>query len=302
MIRVNGLQKEFGNKVAVQNLSFNLDRGQTLGLIGQNGAGKTTTFRMMLDFIKPTHGTILFDEKPISPAIKQRIGFLPEERGLYQKETIENQILYFASLHGMSRYESRIKLKEWMDRLNVVGLPTDKVQSLSKGNAQKIQLIATTIFSPDLLILDEPFTGLDPVNAGVMMAEIERIKRDGTAIIFSSHNMSGVEKISDEILMLGSGKTLLQGGINEIREGYGRTELYIESNLTESYLKSIESVLSVERRGQGLQLKLSNEDVGRFIFQKAVEKNGYVPVFSQQPPTLDEIFRLMVTQNKETKR
>ncbi|QYU58994.1 ATP-binding cassette domain-containing protein (plasmid) [Weissella confusa] len=302
MIRVNGLQKEFGNKVAVQNLSFNLDRGQTLGLIGQNGAGKTTTFRMMLDFIKPTHGTILFDEKPISPAIKQRIGFLPEERGLYQKETIENQILYFASLHGMSRYEARIKLKEWMDRLNVVGLPTDKVQSLSKGNAQKIQLIATTIFSPDLLILDEPFTGLDPVNAGVMMAEIERIKRDGTAIIFSSHNMSGVEKISDEILMLGSGKTLLQGGINEIREGYGRTELYIESNLTESYLKSIESVLSIERHGQGLQLKLANEDVGRFIFKKAVEKNGYVPVFSQQPPTLDEIFRLMVTQNKETKR
>lgn len=299
MIFVDKLNKLFGSKTAVENLSFSVEGGKVLGLIGQNGAGKTTTFRMILDFIQPSSGKILFDGNLINPQLKKKIGFLPEERGLYQKDTIENQILYFSELHGMTRYDARVALKDWMNRLEVVGKLDDKVQSLSKGNAQKVQLIATTIFEPELLILDEPFTGLDPVNTSLMMNEIERLKDQGTAIIFSSHNMEGVERISDDLLMLGNGKTLMQGKVDEIREGFGRTKLYIESNLQPDYFENINGVVSVSRKKRGLDIVISNEKIGKDIFKKIVRDQEYISVFSQQPPTLDEIFRKTVLNNKE---
>ncbi|MGR8824358.1 ABC transporter ATP-binding protein [Leuconostoc mesenteroides] len=290
MIQLTNLNKTFGQNIAVSNMNMTLTEGKVMGLIGQNGAGKTTTFRMLLNFIKPTSGTITWNDQQITQKDKQRIGFLPEERGLYQKRTVEEQILYFAELHGMKRSDARVALKDWMKRLDVVGKVSDKVQSLSKGNAQKVQMIASLIFEPSLLILDEPFSGLDPVNTSLMMDEIIRLRDNGAMIIFSSHDMNNVTKISDDLTMLKRGKIVLQGPVQNIREQFGRTRVYVESSTSSAALKAIDGVASVTPHGVGYDLILSEEEAGHRVFD-LVTKNGYIPAFSQQPPTLDDIFR-----------
>lgn len=282
MIQLTNLNKTFGQNIAVSNMNMTLTEGKVMGLIGQNGAGKTTTFRMLLNFIKPTSGTITWNDEPITQNDKQRIGFLPEERGLYQKRTVEEQILYFAELHGMKRSDARVALKDWMKRLDVVGKVSDKVQSLSKGNAQKVQMIASLIFEPSLLILDEPFSGLDPVKTSLMMDEIIRLRDNGAMIIFSSHDMNNVTKISDDLTMLKRGKIVLQGPVQNIREQFGRTRVYVESSTSSAALKAIDGVASVTPHGVGYDLILSEEEAGHRVFD-LVTKNGYIPAFSQQP-------------------
>jgi len=297
-LKIDKVRKSFGDKIAVDNLNMVVKPGEVMGLIGQNGAGKTTTFRMILNFISADQGKITWQDGPITQEIKQKIGFLPEERGLYQKMTVEDQILYFAELHGMKRADARIKLQDWMNRLEVVGKPTDKVQTLSKGNAQKIQFIATLIHEPEFLILDEPFTGLDPVNTELLRNEIKRSRDKGAAVIFSNHNMSDVELLSDHLLMLKGGQTILNGTVEAIRDSYGRTRIYLESDLPNEELSVITGVESIEKRGSGRSIKISEAEVGREIFQK-VAKDGYVQAFVQSPPSLDEIFRMEAAENNQ---
>ncbi|PFG84144.1 sodium ABC transporter ATP-binding protein [Lactococcus lactis] len=297
-LKIDKVRKSFGDKIAVDNLNMVVKLGEVMGLIGQNGAGKTTTFRMILNFISADQGKITWQDGPITQEIKQKIGFLPEERGLYQKMTVEDQILYFAELHGMKRADARIKLQDWMKRLEVVGKPTDKVQTLSKGNAQKIQFIATLIHEPEFLILDEPFTGLDPVNTELLRNEIKRSRDKGAAVIFSNHNMSDVELLSDHLLMLKGGQTILNGTVEAIRASYGRTRIYLESDLPNEELSVITGVESIEKRGSGRSIKISEAEVGREIFQK-VAKDGYVQAFVQSPPSLDEIFRMEAAENNQ---
>ena len=296
MLRIERITKQFGDKIAVDSLDMTVEDGSIMGLIGQNGAGKTTTFRMILDFIKSDSGLITWNGKSITQDVKQGIGFLPEERGLYQKMTVEEQILYFAELHGMKRDEARKELVTWMDKLEVVGKITDKVQTLSKGNAQKVQFIATLIHRPNFLILDEPFTGLDPVNTSLLMNEIKTLKENGAAIIFSSHNMSGVELLSDNLTMLKKGKVVLQGDIYGIRNSFGRTQVYVESELADTTLSAIAGVKTIEKQGAGRLIHISDEAVGHDIFKK-VSETGYVQAFVQAPPTLDEIFRKEVAEH-----
>ena len=296
MLRIEHITKQFGDKIAVENLDMTVEDGSIMGLIGQNGAGKTTTFRMILDFIKSDSGLISWNGKPITQDVKQGIGFLPEERGLYQKMTVEEQILYFAELHGMKRDEARKELVTWMDKLEVVGKITDKVQTLAKGNAQKVQFIATLIHRPNFLILDEPFTGLDPVNTSLLMNEIKTLKENGAAIIFSSHNMSGVELLSDNLTMLKKGKVVLQGDIYGIRNSFGRTQVYVESELADTALSAIAGVKTIEKQGAGRLIHIADEAVGHDIFKK-VSETGYVQAFVQAPPTLDEIFRKEVAEH-----
>lgn len=297
-LKIDKVRKSFGDKIAVENLNMVVKPGEVMGLIGQNGAGKTTTFRMILNFISADQGKITWQDGPITQEIKQKIGFLPEERGLYQKMTVEDQILYFAELHGMKRADARIKLQDWMKRLEVVGKPMDKVQTLSKGNAQKIQFIATLIHEPEFLILDEPFTGLDPVNTELLRNEIKRSRDKGAAVIFSNHNMSDVELLSDHLLMLKGGQTILNGTVEDIRASYGRTRVYLESDLSNDELSLISGVESIEKRGSGRSIKISEANVGREIFQK-VAKDGYVQAFVQSPPSLDEIFRMEVAEHDQ---
>ena len=297
-LKIDKVRKSFGDKIAVDNLNMVVKPGEVMGLIGQNGAGKTTTFRMIINFISADQGRITWQDGPINQEIKQKIGFLPEERGLYQKMTVEDQILYFAELHGMKRADARLKLQDWMKRLEVVGKPMDKVHTLSKGNAQKIQFIATLIHEPEFLILDEPFTGLDPVNTELLRNEIKRSRDKGAAVIFSNHNMSDVELLSDHLLMLKGGQTILNGTVEDIRASYGRTRVYLESDLSNDELSLISGVESIEKRGSGRSIKISEANVGREIFQK-VAKDGYVQAFVQSPPSLDEIFRMEVAEHDQ---
>ncbi|MFV0557925.1 MAG: ABC transporter ATP-binding protein [Enterococcus sp.] len=291
MLEVTSLVKKFGDYTAVDNLSFRIEDGQIMGLIGQNGAGKTTTFRLILDFLVADYGEVLWNGHPISSKEYNIIGYLPEERGLYPKVTIEEQLIYFARLRGKTRKEIVPKIDQWMEKFEVKGKKTDKVKSLSKGNQQKIQLIATLIHEPQLIILDEPFSGLDPVNAELLKNGIIELKEKGSCVIFSSHNMDNVEKICDHLIMLKNGQSVLNGKVHEIRESFGRTKVFLESSLTLADIRQFAGVETAHQREDGsLELTLTTPEAGKEIFIEAT-KDGYIPMFNQQPPTLEEIFK-----------
>ncbi|WP_303218831.1 ABC transporter ATP-binding protein [Enterococcus asini] len=299
MLQVEHLEKSFGDYRAVADLSFEIQDGSIMGLIGQNGAGKTTTFRLILDFLKPDQGTVLWNGQPISAKEYNLIGYLPEERGLYPKVSIEEQLVFFAELRGKTRKEILPKIDEWMEKFQVKGKKTDKVKSLSKGNQQKVQLIATLIHEPKLVILDEPFSGLDPVNAELLKDGILQLKQQGSCVIFSSHNMDNVEKICDHLIMLNNGQTVLKGKVHDIRESFGRTKLFLDAGLPVAELEAVAGVKQVATREDGsLELTLSDPKAGEEIFMRATQ-DGYIPMFNQQPPTLEEIFKMKAGKHHE---
>lgn len=299
MLEVKNLKKTFGDYTAVDDLSFTINDGTIMGLIGQNGAGKTTTFRLILDFLEADRGEVLWNGHAISSKEYNLIGYLPEERGLYPKVSIQDQLVFFAELRGKSRKEILPKIDEWMDKFQVKGKKTDKVKSLSKGNQQKVQLIATLIHEPKLVILDEPFSGLDPVNAELLKDGIIELKAKGSCVIFSSHNMDNVEKICDHLIMLNNGVTVLNGKVHDIRESFGRTKLFLESGLSQDQLANLSGVQTVATREDGsLEVTLSDPNVGREIFSLATA-DGYIPMFNQQPPTLEEIFKMKAGEHHE---
>lgn len=299
MLEVTGLKKTFGSIQAVNDVNFKIDNGQIMGLIGQNGSGKTTTFRMILKLLTQDEGKISWNGKPFSKDFFNRIGYLPEERGLNQKMTVEHQILYFAQLRGKAKADIYPLIDKWLEEFQVVGERKDKIKSLSKGNQQKVQLITTLIHEPDLIILDEPFSGLDPVNAELLENGIREARDRGASIIFSSHNMNNVEELCDNMVMLKNGRQVLGGTIHEIRESFGRTRLFLESPLSQTDLEQVPGVLDVRAVNNGTQyITLENAEVGREIFNLAT-KEGYIPTFSQQPPTLEQIFKQIAGEVNE---
>lgn len=299
MLEVQDLKKTFGKLTAVDGISFTINKGQIMGLIGQNGSGKTTTFRIILKLLNQDEGTVLWNGQKFSKEFFDHVGYLPEERGLNQKMTIEHQILYFARLRGKKKAEIEPLIDGWLEEFEVVGARKDKIKSLSKGNQQKVQLICTLIHEPDLIILDEPFSGLDPVNAELLEEGIRKARDRGASIIFSSHNMNNVEELCDNLVMLRHGRQVLNGTIGEIRESFGRTRLFLESNLTEEGLSQIEGVENIRRTNEGAyHIQLSEPAVGRKIFEIATE-DGYIPTFSQQAPTIEEIFKQIAGEQDE---
>ncbi len=299
MLEVRDLSKSFGSLKAVDDVNFTIGQGQIMGLIGQNGSGKTTTFRIILKLLTQNSGTVRWKGKPFSKEFFNHVGYLPEERGLNQKMTVEHQILYFAQLRGKKKAEIEPLIDDWLDEFKVIGARKDKIKSLSKGNQQKVQLICTLIHEPDLIILDEPFSGLDPVNAELLEAGTRRAKERGASIIFSSHNMNNVEELCDNMVMLKNGRQVLYGTIHEIRESFGRTRLFLESPLSKAELETIEGVKQVKAVNDATYyLELENAEVGRQIFDLAT-RDGYIPTFSQQPPTLEEIFKQIAGENNE---
>lgn len=292
VLEVRNLKKTFGDLTAVNDLSFKINDGEILGMIGQNGAGKTTTFRLILRFLTADSGEVLWNGKPLSKEDYNIIGYLPEERGLYPKVSIEDQIYYFARLRGKTKKEIKPLIDGWMEKFQVKGKKTDKVKSLSKGNQQKVQLICTLIHQPKLVILDEPFSGLDPVNADLLQQGIIELRQTGSCVIFSSHQMENVEEICDHLVMLRNGNTVLDGRVKDIREQFGRTKIFLDANLTESELANLPGVKKVTKTTDDLSvLHLSDPAYGKEIFD-IVTKDGYIPTFSQVPPTLEEIFKL----------
>ncbi|WP_124058860.1 ABC transporter ATP-binding protein [Vaginisenegalia massiliensis] len=301
MLEVKGLYKSFGEVKAVQDVSFEIQDGSILGIIGQNGSGKTTIFRMILDFLTPENGgTVLWDGKDIGKGIYDIVGYLPEERGLYEKLTIEQQIFYFAQLRGMKKADIDAKIDLWLKKFNVKGKRKDLVKTLSKGNQQKVQLIATLIHEPKLVILDEPFSGLDPVNADYLKQGILDLKANGSCVIFSSHNMNNVEEICDQLVMIHNGKRVLYGSVDEVRASFGRTKLYITTDQwSAEQLQQISGVRSVRQlKEHHYLLHLQDEAVGQALFPLLTQGN-YIQTFDQQPPTLEEIFKMKAGASHE---
>ncbi|WP_225048935.1 ABC transporter ATP-binding protein [Lacticaseibacillus kribbianus] len=290
MLELTDVTKRFGQATAVSHLGFTVAPGEILGLIGQNGAGKTTTFRMILGFLRPTAGTITWAGRPIGELPRTALGYLPEERGLYPKQTVQEQVLFFAALHGMRRAAAMAELRRLMAAFAVKGKLTDKLQTLSKGNQQKVQLIAAIIHRPRLLILDEPFSGLDPVNADLLIQGVRALQATGCAIIFSSHDMHNVTALSDKVLMLRNGAQVLTGTQAEIEAQFGRTHLTIESPLTQQQLAAFPGVLKVVPDGGGFAVTLAEEAAGKAIFEAATQ-DGYIPRFAQEAPSLEAIFK-----------
>ena len=296
VLEVKHLVKHFGDLCAVNDVSFRVEPGSIMGIIGQNGSGKTTIFRMILNFLKLEPGaSIEWQGKPMSSQVYDTVGYLPEEHGLYDKMTIEDQIVFFAELRGMKKAQVLEKIDYWMEKFDVRGKRSDKIKSLSKGNQQKVQLIATLIHEPKLMILDEPFSGLDPVNADLLKQGILELKAKGSSIIFSSHNMNNVEEICDHLVMIHYGKQVLSGTVDEVKESFGRTRIFLESpDWNQAQLQALPGVEKVRHlSGHRYHLILSDESAGHAIFD-AVTQGKYIAQFSQQPPTLDEIFKLKV--------
>lgn len=294
MLEVTNLVKTFGELRAVDNVSFTIEPGSIMGIIGQNGSGKTTIFRMILDFLTPEeNGYVHWNGQEMGKELYNIVGYLPEERGLYEKLTVEQQITYFAKLRGMSSKDILSKIDFWMDKFAVKGKRTDKVKTLSKGNQQKVQLISTLIHEPKLVILDEPFSGLDPVNSDLLMQGILDLKAKGSSIIFSSHNMNNVEELCDKLVMIHNGKQVLYGDVTEVRESFGRTKLFLDTDQwTLESLSSLTGVSSVKQRAKhSFLLTLIDDSYGEALF-KEITQGQYIRTFSQQPPTLEEIFKM----------
>ncbi|WP_368823877.1 ABC transporter ATP-binding protein [Lactiplantibacillus pentosus] len=290
MLSITHIHKRFGDVQALNDVTFDVHDGEIVGLIGQNGAGKSTTFHSILNFLS-FEGQITWNGQPLTAADYDQIGYLPEERSLMSKLTITQQIVYLARLKNQPAKVIKPKIASWMARFAVKGQPTDKIDKLSKGNQQKVQLICTLIHEPKLIILDEPFSGLDPVNADLLKQAILGAKQRGAAIIFSSHDMSNVEAICDSLVMLRNGETVLKGTIDDVRAQFGQTRLFLTTDWSADQLAALPGVTGVSKQGaRRYRLELASADVGPSLFDQ-VTGGHYIEEFSQQPPTLDEIFR-----------
>ncbi|WP_308749412.1 ATP-binding cassette domain-containing protein [uncultured Anaerococcus sp.] len=294
MIEIKNLSKNFGDLKALDNVSFDVKKGELFGVIGQNGAGKSTLFRSMMNFYDHFDGEILYEGRPMADIPLEKIGFLPEERSLSPKKTIREEVKFFARLNQMSNLDEKT-LQAYFDRFEIKGSLDDKIKSLSKGNQQKVQLLASLIYKPEFLILDEPFSGLDPYNANLLMGIIKEINNQGTTIIFSSHNMENVEYLCDRLIMLKNGKIVLKGSPNEIRNSYEKDLVKVR---TEANLSEIFPQYDVKNDGNLWTIRIEKEEDGRGIFDKLVEKLGYLEMFSQEPPSLNEIFARKVEENE----
>jgi ABC-2 type transport system ATP-binding protein len=239
MLKVTDLRKEYNTVVAVDGVSLEVKRGELFGLLGPNGAGKTTTIRTVLNIIKPNSGEITFDGKPFTEDTWNIIGYLPEERGLYRKSKIINTVLYFASLKGISAKRAKPLAYYWLNRFGLKNEGHRKIEELSKGNQQKIQLIISILHNPQLLILDEPFTGLDPVNQILLKDVLLELRQKNTAIIFSTHQMEQVEKMCDNICLINKGKPVLSGDLYDIKKKYGTNSVHIEFDGDGEFLKNL---------------------------------------------------------------
>lgn len=297
VLQLQDVVKKYKEFTAVQNLNFTIQKGEIFGLIGQNGAGKTTTFRMILDLQQPTSGKITWDGTEVTKINRDLFGYLPEERGIFPKMKVEDQLYFFGTLRGMDKQELKSEIDFWITRFNLEDKRKVKAETLSKGNQQKVQLIASFIHKPQFLILDEPFSGLDPVNRDLLKNAILYLKEKGTTILFSSHQMDNVEELCDHLCLLKEGKTLFSGSLLDLKKLFGKTRLTIRTDeqLENFHLKGVKDIQKIKDE---YVLTLENEQVAKEIFE-IVSKGDYIEKFSLDYLTLDEIFKEMVGGNDE---
>ena len=289
MLKAEHLRKQFSTVLAVDDVSLEVKRGTIFGLIGPNGAGKSTTIRMLLNIIKPDSGSITYDGMPFSDAMRNRIGYLPEERGLYRKNGLLDTIVYFTSLRGIPAEEAKRKGMEWLERFNLQSYAKRKVEELSKGNQQKAQFITTILHNPDLVILDEPFSGLDPVNQIVMKDIFAELKQQGKAIIFSTHQMETAEKLCDELCLINRGTIVLEGTVKQAKQRFGINSLHLEFDGDGKFLSNLPFVKKATVYENYAELSLngsisSNEILSAILPKLELRKFEFVE------PSLNTIF------------
>ena len=289
MLKVSHIDKSYGSIMAVNDLSFEVKEGEVFGLLGVNGAGKTTTFRMIVGLLEPDSGEITLDGKKIDYDITDNIGFLTEERSLFVKMSVLEQILFYGNLKGLSNKEIEKRLDYWLDRLKISEYKHEKIKNLSKGNQQKIQFISAVINEPKLLVLDEPFTGLDPFNVDILMTALKEMAKGGTIVIFSSHRMEHVEMFCDRLLILVKGDKVLEGSLKEIKDNYLKKSIRIKGEVDVKGIKEIKGVEKVIKTSDDIIVKVSNMEVVSKVFN--VIKNGKNIIrFEVEDPSLNEIF------------
>ena len=282
LIDIRGVSKTFGPKVALDNVSLEIPEGKIFGLLGPNGAGKTTLIRIINRITIPTSGEVYFKDRPITQQDVEKIGYMPEERGLYRKMKVGDQAMYLARLKGMSESQAKEALKEWFIRFGIQDWWNKKVEELSKGMAQKLQFITTVVHKPALLILDEPFSGFDPVNADIVRKEILRLKDEGATIILATHNMESVEELCDNIALINKSKLVITGELDEIRRKYGNN--------------NVELVYTDEdgRHTEVLEVEKDNNTTLRKILDRGVTVNSYHELM----PRMNDIFIKLVTEQE----
>lgn len=289
MLKVTNLRKEFDSIVAVNGVSLEVKRGELFGLLGPNGAGKTTTIRTVLNIIEPDGGLITFDGKPFTQATWNIVGYLPEERGLYRKSKIINTILYFAGLKGLKPKEARPQILYWLERFGLKQEAHRKIEELSKGNQQKVQLIISLVHRPQLVIMDEPFSGLDPVNQVLLKDVLMELRQKNIAIIFSTHQMDQVEKMCDNICLINNGKPVLNGSLVDIKKQHGSNSVHIEFEGNGEFLKSLPLIQRADVYQNYAELELTDIARSNELFQQFDGKLS-VHKFEIVEPSLNSIF------------
>lgn len=288
-LNVSHVHKQFGRKTAVQDLSFTLESPGVFGLLGTNGAGKTTTIRMLLGILEQDTGTITWDGRRVTRE-NVSFGYLPEERGLYPKIRVGEQLLYFANLRGMDTQKAKQAIGYWYERLDIAKYDRMTADQLSKGNQQKVQLTAALLHDPDLVVLDEPLSGLDPVNTDLFVAVMHELVAAGKYIVLSSHQMEAVEAFCRDILMLKDGKTVLQGNLRAIKDGYGRTNLSLESPADLHEKAALAGLTVLSQNAQGMECHIqAEEDAYRFL-RGLLDEGVRIDKFEVRTPSLHEIF------------
>ena len=288
VVELAGVTKAYEDKVAVNNLSLSIDAGQMFGLLGPTGAGKTSSIRMMMGITIPDSGGVSLFGKPFERQSLDRVGYLPEERGLYKKMRVLEQLVFFGQLHGLAAEESRRRATDWAKRMEISDSLAKKTEELSKGMQQKIQFIATLMHDPGLIVMDEPFSGLDPVNAALMEKTLLELKDQGKAILFSTHRMDQVEKLCDSICLINNGKAVLAGKVREIKATYERNRVIVEFEGSASFLSSDEIAEATNYSGHA-EIKLKPQgDAQKLLHEAAAVAKIYR--FEMVEPSLEEIF------------
>ena len=282
IIQIKNVSKTFGPKVALDDVSLEIPEGKIFGLLGPNGAGKTTLIRIINRITIPTSGEVLFQGKRITQRDVEKIGYMPEERGLYRKMKVGEQAMYLAQLKGMTSSQAQQALKEWFVRFGIEGWWDKKVEELSKGMAQKLQFITTVVHKPKLMILDEPFSGFDPVNAEIIRNEILRLKDEGATIILSTHNMESVEELCDNIALINQSKLVITGGVSDIRREYGNNNV---------------ELIYTDDQGRH-ELVLPKETDGTSTLESYIAKGVTINSYKELMPRMNDIFIKLVTEGR----
>ena len=295
-VKLDGVTKSFGEFTAVRELSLNVRAGRVFGLLGPNGAGKTTTIRMIVNITAPDSGSISLFGQKIDPKVQDRIGYLPEERGLYRRMRISDQLRFFAELKNIRKKVIESKIDEWLARVKLSEWKNKRSMELSKGMQQKVQFITTVLHDPDLLILDEPFSGLDPINVELLKEVVLDLKRAGKTIIFSTHQMEVAEKICDDICLLNRSQKVFEGSLREIKRSFGRNSVAVRCEGGDGVLDDPALVSKVVRHADEAQALLAAGADAQKLLKRLIDSGAVIGKFEMMEPSLNDIFITKVTE------